>query len=238
VLLLQLAPLPDAAGVSDERMQEARTLRTKYLSYESATRSLGLVMGTVLSSAFAPFKWYIGSFVVDKYNSPGLVSLLLCIVNLALVIAYLRPSAWEAATSDNHTLAASSAPVPPSASTPLLKTLVVASGVSSASTLAPPLPPTSTPPPRDLVAVCLFVYFANVSVFSLFETISTPFLGEHLGWSVDTVALYFVACSALMLVLFLSLVPRVQKCFGIRPTLALGLCVAAAVRIAIEFCIV
>jgi MFS family permease len=59
VLLLQLSPLPasndEENDASGERMERCKATRTKYLSYESAARSLGLIMGAVLSSGLICF---------------------------------------------------------------------------------------------------------------------------------------------------------------------------------------
>jgi Na+/melibiose symporter-like transporter len=145
--------------------------------------------------------------LINAKNSPGLAALSLCSINLCLIVIYLRPSAYL--------------PESPS-STPLLSNQVAAdNGINSAAQ--------NPVPDRTAVIACLLVYFANVSIFSLFETITTPFLSDQLGWSVSNVALYFIGCSALMLMLFLFAVPKVQQIFGIRPTLAIGLSAAAMV---------
>jgi hypothetical protein len=86
----------------------------------------------------------------------------------------------------------------------------------------------SVPPPDSLpLYACLFVYFANVSAFSLFETIASPFLSDMFDWSVGRVSVYFLCCTVQMLLMFLFVVPRVQRKFGLRPSLAIGLSLTA-----------
>eukprot|EP00041_Stephanoeca_diplocostata_P029423 m.867957 g.867957 ORF g.867957 m.867957 type:complete len:535 (+) comp23556_c1_seq7:20-1624(+) len=192
--------------------------RAHFLGLLGATGGLGFVVGYAIGSGLGKLPTFHISeyFVIDFMNAPALLAALLCVVNIIILICSFEEHIvfgdTKKKTSKNGN---SQAPGTPSDANS------IQNGDDS-----PPIP--KEKPNRDVFAVValLLVYFGNMFVMSLGETLAVPLTMDEYNWKPQSAVVYngiIAAATGVQSVVVFTQAKTVAAKIGDRNTLMLGL---------------
>lgn len=177
--------------------------RTGAITVMSAMQGTGFIIGPLLGAAFRPMKyWKSGAFEFDLYTGPGYLSVLFGILNIVAIVLLFREFRVDKAVDEGKNVQDDD------------------DGIEDFS---------SSKYKRDIPAVasCLWIFFAILFVFSVFETVGTGLITmDEYGWDDGQADEYngftFGAAGVLAVIVFIGAKKLAPK-FGERQLLIVGL---------------